>query len=62
MPLSDADRKANGTPAVVTSFKDFQQNFNLFSELSLSDLDWSNVVAAGSAVTTALLPVPAKVC
>jgi hypothetical protein len=44
----------------VILLQDFQQNFNLFSESSLSDLDWNNVVAAGSAVTTALLPVPTK--
>ena len=60
MALKDNERKKNGSPAVVTSFKDFQQNFNLFSESSLADLDWSNVVAAGSAVTTALLPVPGR--
>ncbi|KAL2074939.1 hypothetical protein VTL71DRAFT_8719 [Oculimacula yallundae] len=60
MPLNDQDRKPNGSPAVVSSFKDFQKNFNLFSESSLADLDWNNVVAAGSAVTTALLPVPEK--
>ncbi|KAF7122286.1 hypothetical protein CNMCM5793_000243 [Aspergillus hiratsukae] len=58
MPLKYEDRKANGSPAVVSSFKQFQTNFNLFSESALSDLDWSNVVAAGSAVTTSLLPVP----
>ncbi|KAG9236672.1 hypothetical protein BJ875DRAFT_524495 [Amylocarpus encephaloides] len=56
----DKERKNSGTPAVVPNFKDFQQNFNLFSESSLIDLDWSNVVAAGSSVTTALLPVPDK--
>ena len=60
MELKDEDRKATGAPAIVASFKDFQQNFNLFSESSLSDLDWNNVVAAGSSVTTALLPVPEK--
>ncbi|KAE8441442.1 hypothetical protein EG329_004968 [Mollisiaceae sp. DMI_Dod_QoI] len=60
MSLKPKDRKPNGAPAVVGSFKDFQQNFNLFSESALTDLDWSNVVAAGSAVTTALLPVPEK--
>lgn len=60
MPLKSKDRKKNGAPAVVASFKDFQQNFNLFSESALTDLDWNNVVAAGSAVTTALLPVPEK--
>jgi len=60
MELKDEDRRSDGSPAVVSSFKDFQQNFNLFSESSLADLDWNNVVAAGSAVTTSLLPVPPK--
>ncbi|KAH6681535.1 ankyrin repeat-containing domain protein [Halenospora varia] len=60
MSLSAENRKKSGSPAIVSSFKDFQQNFNLFSESSLIDLDWNNVVAAGSAVTTSLLPVPEK--
>lgn len=58
MPLKDEDRKPNGSPAVVSTLKEFQTNFNLFCENSLSDLDWSNVVAAGSSVVTSLLPVP----
>ena len=52
MNLTDKERKKSGKPAVVSNFKDFQKNFNLFSESSLIDLDWSNVVAAGSSVTT----------
>lgn len=60
MPLLDAERKPEGAPAVVTSLKEFQKNFNIFSESSLAELDWNNVVAAGSSVTTALLPVPEK--
>jgi len=60
MPLNDADRKPSGSPAVVQSFKEFQNNFNVFSELSLADLDWSNVIAAGSSVVTSLLPIPEK--
>jgi hypothetical protein len=58
MPLKDADRKQTGSSAVVTTLKEFQTNFNLFSESALADLDWSNVVAAGSSVVTPLLPVP----
>ena len=58
MPLKAADRKDDGVPAIVQSTKDFKQNFNLFSESSLVDMDWSNVVAAGSSVVTSLLPVP----
>ncbi|CAA9958257.1 Ankyrin repeat protein [Pyrenophora teres f. maculata] len=60
MPLKKWDRKTNGTPAVVQSLKEFQTNFQLFSESSLVDMDWSNVVVAGSAVVTSLLPVPEK--
>lgn len=58
MPLKSMDRKATGTPAVVESFREFKKNFDLFSESSLMDLDWSNVVAAGSSVVTPLIPVP----
>ncbi|KAL8943907.1 MAG: hypothetical protein Q9216_000801 [Gyalolechia sp. 2 TL-2023] len=60
MPLSAKDRKAQGSPATVESIADFRRNFNLFSESSLADLDWSNIVAAGSSVVTSLLPVPDK--
>lgn len=42
MSLKEEERKSNGAPAIVSSFKDFQQNFNLFSESSLTDLDWNN--------------------
>ncbi|KAI9736997.1 MAG: hypothetical protein M1834_000586 [Cirrosporium novae-zelandiae] len=55
--ISDELRRKDNSPAIVNSLKDFKTNFNLFSESSLVDLDWSNVVAAGSSVVTALLPV-----
>ncbi|KAJ6144623.1 hypothetical protein N7470_008518 [Penicillium chermesinum] len=60
MPLDKGSRKENGSPAVVPSFKEFQDNFTIFTEGALSDIDWSNTVAAGSAVVTSLLPVPEK--
>ncbi|KAL8773347.1 MAG: hypothetical protein Q9209_001741 [Squamulea sp. 1 TL-2023] len=60
IPLSAKNRKPAGSPATVTSLQAFKKNFNLFSESSLVDLDWSNVVAAGSSVVTPLLPVPDK--
>jgi ankyrin repeat protein len=58
MPLGYKNRKLHGSMAIVPSMKDFQHQFNIFSELSLSEMDWSNVVAAGSSVLTPLLPVP----
>ncbi|KAJ9603170.1 hypothetical protein H2200_012465 [Cladophialophora chaetospira] len=59
LALPDDTRRKDGTPATVSSLKDFKTNFNLFSESSLVDLDWSNVICAGSAVITSLLPVDA---
>ncbi|KAI3331654.1 ankyrin repeat protein [Xylariaceae sp. AK1471] len=58
MPLPEDKRRPDGSPAVVESLKEFQYNFGVFSESSLSDMDWDNVVAAGSSVVNCLLPVP----
>ena len=60
LPLKNKDRRPTGSPAVVPTLEEFQKNFTIFSEGALSDLDWSNVVVAGSAVVTSLLPVPDK--
>ena len=59
LTLPNEERKPDGSPAIVGSMKEFKNNFNLFSESSLVDLNWSNVVAAGSSVVTSLLPVQA---
>ncbi|KAJ5746177.1 hypothetical protein N7520_011359 [Penicillium odoratum] len=58
LPLEDSVRRPNGSPAFVPTLAEFQQNFAIFTENSLSELDWSNVVAAGSAVVTSALPIP----
>lgn len=58
MALPQDKRRPDGSPAVVQSLRDFQHNFSVFSESSLIDLDWNNVVAAGSSVVNTLLPVP----
>ena len=58
MSLPADIRRSNGSPATVQSLKEFQRNFNIFSESSLVEMDWSNVVVSGSAVVNCLLPVP----
>jgi hypothetical protein len=58
MALPDDKRRPPGSPATVGSLAEFQKNFNIFSESSLADLNWNNVVAAGSSVVNCLLPVP----
>lgn len=60
MPLPTEKRRPHGSPAVVASLADFRRNFSIFSESSLADLDWNNVVAAGSSVVNTLLPVPSQ--
>lgn len=60
MALPEDKRRPHGSPATVSSLKEFRKNFGIFSENSLADLDWSNVVAAGSSVVNCLLPVPAE--
>lgn len=59
LEIPEKKRRKNGSSATTTTLRDFKKNFNLFSEQSLSELKWDNVVAAGSSVVTALLPVDA---
>ncbi|KAE8148084.1 hypothetical protein BDV25DRAFT_142131 [Aspergillus avenaceus] len=58
MPLKPENRRSKGDSAVVPRLDEFRHNFSIFSEGSLSDMDWSNVIVAGSAVVTCLMPVP----
>ena len=58
LPLDSSFYNEDGSPAIVRSLDEFKNNFRLFSESSLVDMDWSNVIVAGSSVTTCLLPVP----
>jgi hypothetical protein len=60
MTLPDDKRRPDGSPALVESLKEFRHNFGIFSESALSEMDWSNVVAAGSSVVNCILPVPDK--
>lgn len=57
LSLPDDLRRQHGSPATVQSLKDFRTNFTIFSESSLTELKWDNVVVAGSAVNTSLLPL-----
>jgi hypothetical protein len=59
MPLPDALRRKEGSPAIVESLEAFKKNWSVFTENSLSQLsDWSNVVAAGGAIQACLIPLP----
>ncbi|KAK1776822.1 hypothetical protein QBC45DRAFT_394854 [Copromyces sp. CBS 386.78] len=60
MPLPKDMRRPDQSPAVVQSHHEFRKNFNIFSESSLVELNWDNVVAAGSSVVNCILPVPNK--
>jgi hypothetical protein len=43
---------------VYAQLSDFKKNWDVFTEGSLSRLDWNNVVAAGGAVLACLLSFP----
>ncbi|TPX15381.1 uncharacterized protein E0L32_004361 [Thyridium curvatum] len=58
MALPKDRRRPNGSPATVGSLQDFRRNFNVFCESSMAEMNWDNVVVAGSAVVNCLLPVP----
>jgi len=59
MPLSESCRRKEASPAMTPTLDDFQKNWAIFTENSLSQLvDWNNVVAAGGSVLACLTPVP----
>ncbi|KAJ7499894.1 ankyrin repeat protein, partial [Mycena latifolia] len=58
MPLSEINRRKEGSPSMVADIDEFKKNWGVFSEGSLSQLlDWNNVVAAGGAVLACLTPL-----
>ncbi|KAK6532728.1 hypothetical protein TWF281_006904 [Arthrobotrys megalospora] len=57
MPLTEPERKMTGEKAIV-GLERFQKNFQIYSGNALVNLDWTNVVAAGSSVLLALLAIP----
>ncbi|KAG5637903.1 hypothetical protein H0H81_002731 [Sphagnurus paluster] len=58
MPLSEANRRKEGSPSMVNDLEEFQKNWSIFTEGSLSQLtDWNNVVAAGGSVLACLAPL-----
>lgn len=59
MPLKNAQRRKNGEASMVADLDEFKKNWSIFTEGSLSQLfDWNNVIAAGGAVLSTLLPLP----
>ena len=59
MPLPEERRRKEGSPAMIGGLEEFNKNWAVFTEGSLSQLtDWSNVIAAGGSVQACLAPVP----
>ncbi|KAI0059321.1 ankyrin [Artomyces pyxidatus] len=55
-PLPDSRRRTEGAPSTVATLDEFKENWATFTESSLSDIDWSNIVAAGECVSACVLP------
>ncbi|KAF8179252.1 hypothetical protein K438DRAFT_1422905, partial [Mycena galopus ATCC 62051] len=45
-PLSEVDRRQDGTPSMVSNINEFKRNWNIFTEESTALFDWNNVVVA----------------
>ncbi|KAG9255835.1 ankyrin repeat protein [Emericellopsis atlantica] len=56
MRLSSDSPGTDRSCAVADSFEAYQRNFDAFTHSTLSGIDWSNVVAAGSSAMLPLLP------
>ena len=56
-PLENQRRRKTGEPAVVANIDEFKKSWSIFTEGSLSHLDWNNVIAAGGSVLASLLPL-----
>ncbi|KAI0853477.1 hypothetical protein F5Y00DRAFT_270644 [Daldinia vernicosa] len=54
MPLKDDQREADGSLAITPSLADYRDNFDGFTHAINPEIDWSNIVVAGS---SALLPL-----
>jgi len=60
-PVPNSRRRKEGEPSMVDNLAEFQKNWAIFTEGSLSQLaDWSNVVAAGGSVLGCLMPMSDK--
>ncbi|KAK6505771.1 hypothetical protein TWF481_007663 [Arthrobotrys musiformis] len=57
MPICERLREKDGEEVIV-DFERFKKNFRIFTESALENLDWNNIVAAGSGVLTPLLAIP----
>ncbi|TFK67259.1 ankyrin [Pluteus cervinus] len=58
LPLTEKQRRKEGTPCMAENFEEFKKNWAIFTEGSLSQLiDWNNVVAAGGSVHACLSPL-----
>ncbi len=49
-PLPVEKRHSSGDAVTVEHYSDFVLQWGIFSEMSLSEIDWSNVIVAGGSV------------
>jgi hypothetical protein len=56
-PVAKELKRQPGDQCIVNA-KEFDRNFDVFTEAQLRFLNWDNVFAAGGAVLNALLPLP----
>ncbi len=57
-PIPVEKRNSLGDPVTVEHYSDFVHQWEIFSEGSLAEIDWSNIVVAGGSVLACVSPVP----
>lgn len=59
-PLPETKRYSEGQPITVESFDVFLRCWNVFSEETLSQINWDNVVVAGGSILACVSPIPVE--
>lgn len=57
-PTNETTTLPPSTVSVTSTLKEFQRNWDVFTESSLRGIDWTNVFAAGGSVLACLIPLP----
>lgn len=60
-PLPAEKRLAPGSPITIESFPAFLDCWSVFSNDSLKDINWNNVVVAGGSIMACASPVPLEI-
>jgi hypothetical protein len=59
--ILSASKKTPGSTMITSSLSEFKENFDIFTEEQLADINWNNIIVAGGSVLACLLKRPNNV-